>query len=125
MFRNFFEFNLGAKHIDPLGNYCISEVNMIDSLSIAIGSIYCPNQDNPNFIPKLDELIQEFENPNVILGGDWNTTRDFSLDNLNYVSQNNMRTTRAIDALCNSLALVDGWRINKPTKKIYLVTESE
>ena len=119
LFRNSFEFSIGTKHIDPHGNYCISEISLSNGLNLVIGSIYCPNQDNPNFITNVDELIREFENPNVILGGDWNTTRNFSLDNLNYISQNNMRTTRAIDVLCNSLSLVDGWRINNPDKKKY------
>ena len=55
----------------------------------------------------------------MIIGGDWNSTRNFKLDNLNYVAQNNKKTTKAIDAMSDIFSLVDPWRITHPNTKQY------
>ena len=67
----------------------------------------------------LSDTLDRFENPNIILGGDWNSTRNFTLDNVNYVCLNHPKTTKAIDSLCETHTLSDGWRVNNPTKKQY------
>ena len=119
IFNNSFEFELGDSIIDPSGNYVFTELSLPSKISIILGSIYAPNQDEPVFITNLIEKIERYENPNIILGGDWNSTRDFEKDNLNYVQQNNIRTTRAIDNMNTTLNLVDPWRILKPQKRKY------
>ena len=57
--------------------------------NIIIGTIYGSNLDNEAFYKELNETLSTFNNPVIILGGDWNCTRDFQLDNNNYVSANN------------------------------------
>ena len=119
LFNNTFEFTLGQNHIDAHGNFCLTEVHLPEKLSIVLGSIYAPNQDSPQFITDLEATLKQYDNPNIILGGDWSSTRNFSLDNFNYLSQNHPRTTRAISNLCNTFSLVDGWRINNLQKRRY------
>ena len=119
LFRNTFEFNLGMNFKDINGNYCFTEIHLPNNFSFVIGSIYAPNQDDPEFIKILSDTLDRFENPNIILGGDWNSTRNFALDNVNYISLNHPKTTKAIDSLCETHTLSDGWRVNNPTKKQY------
>ena len=116
---NTFEFSLGEKRISEIGNYSLVELNLPTGLSIVLGSIYGPNQDTQEFYKDLGKLIDNFENPSIILGGDWNSTRDFSIDNKNYKAINNPKITKEIDNLCAVYNLVDPWRINNPNRKRY------
>ena len=100
MLNNMFEFTLGDTHIDVAGNYSFTEIHLPNNLSIMLGFIYAPNQDNPNFITGLAIIIENFENLYIILADDWNSTRSFAIDNLNYRSQNNLRMTNSITRLC-------------------------
>ena len=96
LLNNTFEFTIGITKTDPLGNYSLIELILPEKFTLVLGSIYAPNQDSPEFIQNLGSLLEEFENPNILVGGDWNSTRNFQLDNLNYVNQNNLRMTLAI-----------------------------
>ena len=116
---NTFEFTLGEQRLSEIGNYTLVELNLPTGLSIVLGSIYGPNQDTPEFYKDLGKLIDNFENPSIILGGDWNSTRDFSIDNKNYKAINNPKITKEIDNLCAVYNLVDPWRINNPNRKRY------
>ena len=109
---NTFEFHINKRINDENGNYSLVEIVLPSDFAIVTGSIYAPNTDNPTFIHKITEEIQSFEYPNILLCGDWNSTRNFELDNLNYVTQNNMKMTKAIDNMCTTLSLKDGWRVN-------------
>ena len=85
---------------DAAGNYSITECILSTSMSILKGSTYASNQDNPAFIKYISDIIEESVNPNIILGGDWNSTRNFSLlENINNKTQNNLHTTRPIGSL--------------------------
>ena len=47
-----------------------------------------------HFLKKLSEQISSFENPTILIGGDWNATKNPQLDNLNYRNVNNPKNTR-------------------------------
>ena len=119
LINNTFEYTLGKIVKDDLGNYVLVEILLPNETSIVIGSIYGPNIDNADFYHKLDEIISHFNNPNIILGGDWNSTRNFKLDNNNYISQNNLKSTQAISNLMTKHNLIDIWRAKNPSKKRY------
>ena len=115
--NNSFEYSLRDSSNSEDGNYSVTEINLHNGLSIVLASIYCPNQDNPDFITSVLETIQKYENPNILIGGDWNSTRCFDLDNTNYVTQNNPKMTRAIYDMIRTLLLSDGRRVYNPTAK--------
>ena len=119
LFNNTFEFDLGEIIKDTGGNYTLTELLLPNNLKLVIGSVYGPNQDNTPFFDTLSQDITKFENSLMILGGDWNSTRDYTLDNVNYVSHNNPKSVKAITRMCNEYNLVDSWRINNPDKKQY------
>ena len=91
LLNNSFEFTIGKTVKDKLGNYVLTELMLPNETSIVFGSVYRPNTDNVDFYQKLDNKISEFDNPNIIIGDNWNTTRQFHLDNNNYLTQNNMK----------------------------------
>ena len=81
LINNTFEFTLGNRKNDINDNYSLVEISLPTGLDLLIGSIYAPNQDNPVFIRNLADLLEEYENPNILLVGDWNLTRNFALMN--------------------------------------------
>ena len=85
LFNNSFEFIIGEIKKD----YTLIEINLSNNISIIVGFIYGPNQDNPNFYSDLDDKLSLFGNPNMVLGGDRNSTRNFNQDNKNYANHNN------------------------------------
>ena len=119
LFNDTLDFSIGRISKDTMGNYVILEIIIPDNISIVIGSIYGPNDDNPEFYCNIAKTISEYENPNILIGGDWNSTRNFKLDNNNYLSQNNMKATKAIDKMCEKFNLKDVWRLKNPDKKIF------
>ena len=119
LFNNTFEFSLGDTRNQREGNYSIAEIHLPNKISLVIGSIDGPNSDTPEFYTELENTINLFENPSIIIGGDWNSTRDFNKDNLNYARINNPKLTEAISHMCTHFNLVDTWRIKNPTKKQY------
>ena len=119
LMNNTFEFNIGEIRKDPGGNFTLVKINFMNNMDIIIGSVYGLNQDNPQFYQKLDEEINKFGNPNMIIGGDWNSTRNFKLDNKNYNNHNNPSSQNAINELIQNFNLIDAWRVNHPNKKQY------
>ena len=117
IFNNTFEFETKNKIIDKNGNYSIVEISLPNKLSIVLCCIYGPNIDNPVFNQVIEERILTFNNPIVIMGGDWTATLDVSMDNINYVYHNNPRRVKAIKKMSKNLNLVDGWRIANQDSK--------
>ena len=72
LLNNTFEFTLGTNIKSNTGNYCITELILPTKLSIVLATVYAPNQDDPDFIAEIISKIESFENPNIIIGGDWN-----------------------------------------------------
>ena len=119
LFNNSFEFTIIRNIKDPGGNYVLVEIELPNKLSILLGSVYGPNTDNTQFYANLDRDLNQISNPTIMLGGDWNSTRNFELDNINYVTHNNPNSVKELTNLCNKYNLVDSWRINNKNKKQY------
>ena len=114
LLNNTFEFTEGISYNDPFGNYSFMEIKLHTEFALVLGSIYAPNQDCPSFIKKLAETLKLFENPNILIAGDWNSTRNFKMDNKNYISQNNVKMTAELSRMISTFTLVDAWRISNP-----------
>ena len=85
-------------------------------------NVYGPSAgDNPDFISRVFNLVNQIGNDTVILGGDWNCLLDMNIDSQNYTSINNPRPrtrTKIIDSM-NDLDLIDIFRKFYPDKKAY------
>ena len=119
LINNTFEFNIGNIRRDEEGNYIILELLLPHDNNIAIGSVYGPNSDNKIFYQELDQIVTSFSNPMIIIGGDWNSTRNFNIDNNNYKAPNNQKNANFITRIINKHNLVDIWRLKIPNKRRY------
>jgi exonuclease III len=89
-----------------------------------IGSVYGPNNVNPEFFTRLKDGINSIGNYPVILVGDWNCTysSDPILSNndcINMTSVPNLRHSRLVDEMCVDLGFEDPFRALYPSKKEY------
>ena len=119
LINNTFEFTIGQTKVDPGGNYVLVEIKLSNDFVFIVGSIYGPNEDSPKFYQNLEQNIDALGNPNIIIAGDWNSTRDFSLDNNNYKGLNNPKSTNAISEMMKKHNLIDIWRFKNPKTKRY------
>ena len=85
-------------------------------------SIYGPNAHNPNFFTRLKRAIQSFNCRKIIIGGDWNCTYSTepiasNIDCLNMVAVPNIRHSKYVKNLCETLELTDPYRGFSPLRK--------
>ena len=62
------EYTLGKHRNNDKGNFSLVEVTFSTGLSIVLGLIYGPKQDNPGFYRTLQATITNFENTIIIFG---------------------------------------------------------
>lgn len=117
--NNNVEYKLLNIFKDAGGNYVFIHVSMFEK-EFLIGSVYGPNDDNPDFYENLEAVIlQSNQFDNIILGGDWNLVMDFDLDCFNYVRRNNPEASKQLVELSNNLNLLDIFREMYPEVRRY------
>lgn len=100
--------------VDPNGRYIATEVSFEDQ-NIVLCNVYAPNRDSLEFFVNIAEIIEKFQNPNVIMGGDFNFVIDNSIDRkFSHVNNDKARNTFMQFAEHNQLS--DVWRILNPEK---------
>ena len=65
--------------VDPDGRYILLDT-AINNYRLSIANIYAPNGDEPGFYAQLFKSIQQLDNCEVIIGGDFNLVIDSQLD---------------------------------------------
>jgi exonuclease III len=108
--------------------FCDENCNMlllkivIGNISVTLGSIYGPNDDDENFFNQLEIGIDRFNSDFVILGGDWNATYDTrnnrsNLDTHNTIGIPSVRRSAWLNQLCTRKSLEDPYRYFYPENK--------
>ena len=123
LIKNSLVFAESARESDPDDNFLLLRVTVQGSTMI-IGSVYGPNDPNPDFFTRLEAAIISLGNWPVILGGDWNCT--FSADPIltnidckNMANPPNIRHSKILKELCSRLNLTDPYRLFFPTRHDY------
>ena len=80
-------------------------------------TLYGPNNDSPNFFKQISSYIDDIDNEETIICGDFNCVLKPELDYYNYKSINNPKAREIVLELMNTKYLVDPFRENNPTKK--------
>ena len=119
LLNNTFEFEVKDTKSDIYGNYIFIEMELPGIITLIIGSIYGPNSDCPEFYHGIEAILNDFENPNVIMAGDWNFTLNQELDNLHYKNKNNPKASKTMLELMLANGWVDYWRVFYPDRKKY------
>jgi hypothetical protein len=92
LISNKLDYNVRNSFFDAACNMLIMNIS-IGEVTITIGSIYGPNDDNEDFFNVLGGKIREYNSNYVVIGGDWNCTYDTNnsrsnVDILNTVNPN-------------------------------------
>jgi exonuclease III len=121
LLSNKIDYELISIYKDDIGNILLLKIKM-NNVYVTIGSIYGPNEDNPEFFETLKQQLKNLNSDYVILGGDWNTTLDCSnsrlnIDTLNMASIPSVRRSNMLNGLCNDCNLVDPFRYFYPETK--------
>jgi exonuclease III len=86
--------------------------------------IYGPNNNDLNFFNTLNDILNEFKNFPVIIGGDWNCTYssepiETNIDCLNMSRLPNVLHSKKLNELCLQYKVVDPYRIGNAEKLEY------
>ena len=79
LFKNNSDFILNKHYADPDGRFIILDIKTAD-LCFTPVNLYAPNKDDPHFFQNVNNWILEFDCDNIILGGDFNLTKNAKLD---------------------------------------------
>ena len=70
--NNNFEFKALRSKSDSNGNYLFMEALVENQHKILLYNIYAPNTDSPEFFEELFQNIDDFDNENLVICGDYN-----------------------------------------------------
>ena len=87
----------------------------IDDIVYTVASIYAPNKDNPEFIDKIANKVDELSADKIIMCGDWNLVMDTRVDSKNR-GHNNYKSAQALANATENLCITDIWRAMHPDK---------
>lgn len=97
---------------DNEGRLLIAEIEINEIVYIFV-NIYAPNVDRPDFFVKVTELIDSFDNCNIVWCGDFNLVLNVTVDRYNS-KYNNVRAANVLLDTIEKLELKDVWRIQNP-----------
>ena len=122
MFKNGLDLELVNQWVDSDGRYIIVKT-VIQGEPFTLINIYAPNTmtEKQIFFNKVKRLLEtlDINNNNIIVGGDWNTIQDGSLDKKGGRLLNCQTVTKSYQELLDQLNLIDIWRIRNPTVSKY------
>ena len=116
LFGKTLDYKINRKIVDSYGNYIILDIKINDR-KITLVNLYGPNNDSPNFFKQISSCIDDIDNEETIICGDFNCVLKPELDYYNYKSINNPKAREIVLELMNTKYLVDPFRENNPTKK--------
>ena len=102
LFNKNFDYTIHDVKIDPNGNYIVIDLTFHDT-RFTLCSLYGPNKDSPDFYNNIKKMIQDFQNTNDIICGDWNLVQNPDLDTQNYVHVNNPKARKVVLDLIRDL----------------------
>lgn len=111
--------NVEVKNIwkDNLGRKLLVNID-IDGEGITLLNIYGPNRDDGIFFADIAKLIDEFCDGSLVIGGDFNTVLNVSMDKSGGRPRTNFKARDEILTLNTNYNLIDIWRHkNKNTKR--------
>ena len=107
---------------DNDGRILLLDIEIDDNKSI-LCNVYAPTRDKVkqqhDFIQKLNDMLSEYVDANIILGGDFNTYLNADLDKKGPVTTQNSSYTNEIKDTLTNYNLIDIWRNINPTTKRY------
>lgn len=113
IFQRNFPVQIENVNRDNDGRYMIVDLN-INEIKMVFACVYAPNEDNPNFFVKFFDQVDGRDNDSLMLGGDFNTTLDPSVDLYNNAGTNHVKKRQIIKEFMHKKNLTDIWRMKNP-----------
>ena len=108
------EIIISTTYTDNSGRIILIDCKIKDNDLILI-NIYAPTKDKPeeqlDFLNNLKRVIDQYSDKAIILGGDFNTYLDTSIDKMGGRTEQKSLYSENIDNLCEEFSLIDIWRI--------------
>jgi exonuclease III len=123
LIKNSLNVKIVNRRDDPEQNYIVLMAEF-NNMSLALGSIYGPNDFNPDFFARLNDDLNTLGAGSKILAGDWNCTLSgeeirYNIDCFNMRALPNARHTELLKTLCDRHNLIDPYRLTYPNKRDY------
>jgi len=119
LFNNTFPFTVINTYTDTQGRFIFLDI-LINDLKYTILILYGPNDDDPNFFQLLQLKLEQINNEQIIIGGDFNVVQDYLKDTLNIRNRNNLKSNEKIKNMKNDLDLYDPWiNFNEFSRSLY------
>ena len=116
LFNGKLDYKVSSEEKDVSGNFLMLDIEL-GKTNLLLAVIYGPNQDSPEFYNDLKNKMLAQNNLSVILCGDWNLVLDHKIDTHGYVRENNVKASKEVLGMMQSLDLIDTWRAQNPAAK--------
>lgn len=119
LFNNNFSYKLHKVVRGEGGQYIVLDIEMAGR-RLTVVNLYGPSdRDCPSFFEKICEELDNFDNDNFIIGGDWNVVLDAVKDTCHYRNVNRPRAMETVHDMMSVYNLVDVWREMNPNRRQY------
>lgn len=118
LFSKEIDLQIHRKIVDDNGNFIIVDMTVYNQ-RLTLVNLYGPNSDSPNFFKQISTHIDDIDNTDIIICGDYNCVLNPELDYYNYKGINNVKARETVLEIINEKYLIDPFRENFPTKKKY------
>ena len=116
LFAKDIDYTVHSHTSDPGGNYIIVDLT-IDNRRITLVSLYAPNQDTPSFFTNIMSIVDNYNNEDLIICGDFNLVQNTELDYYNYKHINNKNAREKLLEIKSCYNLIDPYREFFPSSK--------
>jgi len=102
-------FSLVTIHKDAKGRFILLN-GSIDGIDVSFMNVYAPNEDNPDFIRKVFNVITQHSSGILLMGGDFNCVMSQFMDKQPVSTTPPSRMSKTLKYQSTELGLVDAWR---------------
>ena len=117
LIRKTLQINIIGKGCDEDGRVAFIKCTYNDR-KVAFINVYAPNTYENDFFTRLNNILAELSDFELVIGSDMNAILDPKLDKSSN-SHSNPQTTKALKNLLSDFNLMDVWRLHNPTSKEY------
>ena len=116
LFHRNIVFDLEKIHRDIQGRFLIIQIKLNEE-TVTLVNIYGHNRDTPEFFQNLIDILNDFDNSNIYIGGDFNFVQDINMDKLGGTRNTFSRSKEKLKYYLENHNLIDIWRIRHPQEK--------
>ena len=118
LIRKDLDHQIKGEHKDKNGRWIVLDI-CIKGKEYTIGNFYGPNNDDPQHIDDMLKKVEELDNANCILSGDFNFVFNPKIDKTGGTLKTNFKCRNTTVNWMEEKNMVDIWRLKNPTTRKY------